>query len=120
MLEGIGCSNLLQLLVGIITERTARTGQENLLYLIVALAHQTLEDGAVFTVYRKDRHMIFLGKITNQLTCHHEGFLVGKTNFLTSLDGMDSRLQARKPTMEASTISIGSACTMSQSAWAPA
>ena len=61
MLEGIGCSNLLQLLVGKIAERSARTGKKKFLYLVVTLAHQTLEDGTVLAIYRKNWHMIFLG-----------------------------------------------------------
>ena len=96
MLEGIGSSHLLQLLVGIIAERTARTGQKNLLHLVVALTHQTLEDGTMLAVNREDRHMIFLCKIADQLTRYHQRFLVGKTYLLTRLDGMDGWFQARE------------------------
>ena len=96
MLQRIGSGNLLQLLVGKVAERTARAGKEELLYLVITLAHQTLEDGAVLAIHRKDRHMVFLGKIADQLTSHHQGLLVGKTDLLASLDGMDGWLQTGK------------------------
>ena len=69
---------------------------EELLYLVIALAHQTLEDGTVLAIHRKDRHMVFLGKIADQLTSHHQGLLVGKTDLLASLDGMDGWFQTGK------------------------
>ena len=40
--------------------------------------------------------MVFLGKIADQLTSHHQGLLVGKTDLLASLDGMDGWLQTGK------------------------
>ena len=96
MLEGISCRHLLQLLMGIVAERTSRTSQENLVYLIVILAYQTLEDGTMLTIHWKDRRMILLCQSTNQFTCHYQGFLVGKTYLLASLDGVDGWFQTRE------------------------
>ena len=94
MLEGIGSGHLLQLLLRIVAERTARAGKQYLVYLVIVLAHQTLEDGTVLTVYGEDGGMILLRQVTDQLTCHHQGLLVGKAYLLAGLDSMDGRLQS--------------------------
>ncbi len=74
MLEGISCRHLLQLLVGKIAERSARTGKENLVDLVLILAHQTLEDGTMFTIYREDRRMILLSQLTDRVHLPQRGF----------------------------------------------
>ena len=40
--------------------------------------------------------MILLCQSTNQFTCHYQGFLVGKTYLLASLDGVDGWFQTRE------------------------
>lgn len=96
MLEGIGCRHLLQLLVGEIAERSARTGKEYLVDLVLILAHQALEDSAMFAIHREDRRMILLSQLADEFTCHNEGFLIGQTDFLAGLDGMDGWFQSRE------------------------
>ena len=89
MLEGIGCCHGLHLLKGELTERTARSREKDFLNLILMVAHKTLEDCRMFRINRKDRCMILLCKSHDKFSCHNEGFLVGKTNLLTSLYSMD-------------------------------
>ena len=94
MAERIGSSYLSQLLHGVMAERSARAGEQYLVYLVVVLAHQALEDGTVLAVDRQDGRMILLGLTAYQFASHDEGLLVGKTDLLAGLDGMDCRLKS--------------------------
>ena len=94
MAERIGSSYLSQLLHGVMAERSARAGEQYLVYLVVVLAHQALEDGTVLAVDRQDGRMILLSQTAYQFASHDEGFLVGKTYLLAGLDGMDCRLKS--------------------------
>ena len=66
----------------------------------------------VLTVYRQNWSMILLSQLADEFTCHHERFLVGKTDFLVRLDGMDGGESPAKPTIAVSTMSMGSASTI--------
>jgi hypothetical protein len=91
MLQGISGSDRLQLIVRKPAERTARTGEQNLLNLVAVLADKALEDGTVLAVNRQDRRMILLCQLKNQLAGNDKCLLVGKADSLLRLDGMDGR-----------------------------
>ena len=96
MLEGIGSSYGLHLFKGELTERTTRSREKDFLYLILMVAHETLEDSRMFRIDREDWRVILLCKSHDEFTSHNEGFLVGKANLLTSLNSMDCWIKASK------------------------
>ncbi len=109
----------LQLLVGEDCERSARTVRY-LVDFVLILAHQTLEDGAMFAIHREDRRMILLSQLADEFTCHNEGFPYSQTDFLAGLDGMDGWFQSREAHHRGKRHLDQIASTMSQRACAPA
>ena len=94
MLEGVGSLHVSHLLQRELAEGTSRSREQDFLYLVVALAHQALEDGRVFAVNGKDVYVILCGKAAYQFASHDERLLVGKADGLAGTDGMDGRRKA--------------------------
>ena len=96
MAQGIILSHLLQLLASEQAERASTCREQNLLYLIVALTHNALENGGMLTIHRQYRSMVFLCQLAYQCTSHNKRFLVGETDGLASLYGMYRRRETGK------------------------
>ena len=93
--EGIGKSDVLQLLACAATERSARSGEEYLVH-VAHLAHETLENGRVFGVDRQDGDVVAGGGIGDYLPGYHHGLLIGQRNRLVVLDSAKSGTEAGK------------------------
>ena len=93
VLQGVGSGDGLQLLFCELAERTARAGEQNLFYFVVALAHETLEDGRVLAVDGQDGHVVFARQLADEFAGHDECFLVGQADFLPCTNGMDGGFQ---------------------------
>ena len=92
MAECVGSGDFRELIGSHRSERTARTGEQDFLDFVVALADETLENGRMFAIDGQNRHAIFLC----ELTCHDERFLVGEADFFPCADGVDGRFETRK------------------------
>ena len=75
-------------------EGTTRGRQQNLFNAVLILADKTLEDGRVLAIDGQNLGTIANGQVADQLSCHHERLLVGQTDGLVGLDGVDRRRQS--------------------------
>ena len=91
--QGVSLGHMGNLLHRLQTERTARGRQQDLLDGVLILTDETLEDGRVLTIDRQDGGVVLLGQLQDQFTGNHQCLLVGETNRLTCLDGMDGGVQ---------------------------
>ena len=96
MAQRIGSRHVVELGIGQFAERSARACEQDFLYLVVALAHNALEDGRVLTVDRQDGHTMLLSQLADEFACHDQRLFVGQTDFLTGFDGVDRRREARE------------------------
>ena len=97
MAQGIGLGDGGQLLVAHQTEGSAAGGEQNLLYLVVVLTDETLENGRVLAVDGQDGIVILLCQAADELAGDHQRLLVGQADGLTCLDGMDGGRESGKP-----------------------
>ncbi len=61
------------------------------------MAEKGLKDGAVFAVDGQDLHSVPFGLFHDDLSRHHERFLVGQGNRLSGLDGREGWDEADRP-----------------------
>ena len=87
MFECISCGNGLHLFAGKRTERSAGSGQEDLLNLRAVFAYKRLEDRGMFAIDREYRCMVLKGQIADDLSGNNERLFVRKRNRLTGFDG---------------------------------
>lgn len=120
MAQRVCRSDMAQLLVGELAERTTRTGEQQFADLVVALADQALEDGRMFGIDGQDGHTIRLGKLADQLARHDQGLLVGQADRLSGPDGANRRGETTESHHAVSTIVIGPASTIWHTASRPA
>ena len=86
MFECVSCGNSLHLLAGKRTERSAGSGQEDLLYLRAVFAYKRLEDRGMFAINGEYRCMVLKCQITDDLSGYNQRLFVRKRNRLTSFD----------------------------------
>ena len=84
--ECVSCGNGLHLLTGKRTERSAGSGQEDLLNLRPVFAYKRLEDRGMFAIYGEYRRVVLKCQLADNLSCHNERFFVREGNGLTGFD----------------------------------
>ena len=90
MAQSVGSLHITHLVERELAERTARSGEQYLLYLVVAFAYKTLEDGRVLAVYGQDVHVVLRSKSADEVAGYDKCLLVGEADCLACLDGVDS------------------------------
>ena len=91
MLQSICNSDPSQLFCGTSAEGTTGCRDQKLVDLFVFFSVDSLENSAVFTVYRKDRYAIFLCHGHDQMTGCDKGFLICQGNVLSGTDSLHGR-----------------------------
>ena len=97
MLQGILHLDIQQFLFRLSSERPSGSCQKNLVYGLVLISLQGLEDRAVLAVHRKDGYVLFGGQRHDNMSCRNQRFLVGKRNVFPRLDRLNGRPNAYHP-----------------------
>ena len=85
-----------QLLCLTAPERPTRSSKNQLFDSLSILSLQALEQSTMFTVHWQNSPAQLLGLSHNQLTSHHQGFLISQSNILANLQSCQGRLQTSK------------------------
>ena len=97
MPEGILHRHMLQLLIRLAAEGTARGRQKDLLNLVPRLALKGLENRAVLAVHRENLYPLLLCQRHDDMAGRHQCLLVGQGDIFPRLDSRDGGTDAHHP-----------------------
>ena len=91
MFQSICNRDISKLFCSTSAERAAGCRDQKFMDLFVFFSVDSLENGAVFTIYRKDGYTIFSCHWHDQMTCRDKSLFIGQGNILSGTDSLHGR-----------------------------